>query len=62
MVLPRAVVIYNEPPFDLTGEVSTQLNKVLKSVTLAAEDAPAPAPAAARPAQQGQGQQAPRRN
>lgn len=64
MVLPRAVVIYNDPPFDLTGEVSAQLNKVLKAVALAAEENPAPTPAANnRPAQgQSPAQQAPRRN
>ncbi|MXP63222.1 OmpH family outer membrane protein [Roseomonas sp. M0104] len=53
LVLPRPLVIYNEPPFDLSQEVSTQLNKVLKSVKVAAEEntAPTPAPAASRPAQ-----------
>ncbi|KAA2212722.1 OmpH family outer membrane protein [Teichococcus oryzae] len=55
LVLPRPLVIYNEPPFDLSPEVTTQLNKILKSVTLPPEGA---TPAAARPAQD----QAPRRN
>jgi Skp family chaperone for outer membrane proteins len=62
LVLPRPMVIYNEPPFDLSPEVSTQLNKILKSVTLPAEGA---APAAASPAASRPGQapaQAPRRN
>ena len=59
MVLPRPLVIWNEPPFDLTGEVSGQLNRVLKSVNLPADETPAPA--ASRPAQGG-GNQAPRRN
>lgn len=60
LVLPRPLVIFNEPPFDLTPEVATQLNKILKSVTVPAEDAPAPAAANnnQRPAQNGnQGQQ-----
>ena len=52
LVLPRPLVIYNEPPFDLTEEVSGQLNRVLRTVTLPAESA-APA-AAAAPAQQPQ--------
>lgn len=55
LVLPRPLVIYNDPPFDLTDEISQQLNKVLRSVTLAKEEA-APAaqaePQAAKPAQQ----------
>jgi hypothetical protein len=60
LVLPRPLVIYNDPPFDLTPEVATQLNKILKSVSVPAEDAPAAAaaPAGQRPAQGGnQGQQ-----
>ncbi|MBP0465516.1 OmpH family outer membrane protein [Roseomonas sp. PWR1] len=64
IVLPRPLVIFNEPPFDLTTEVAAQLNRMIPSVTLPAEAAPAPAQAAqpqpARPAG-GQGQQ-PRRN
>jgi Skp family chaperone for outer membrane proteins len=59
LVLPRPLVIFNEPPFDLTGEVSAQLNKVLKTVNLPAEETPAAAPAAAQRPAQGQ---APRRN
>ena len=55
LVLPRPLVIYNDPPFDLTDEISQQLNKALRSVTLAKEEA-APAaqaePQAAKPAQQ----------
>ncbi|WP_419898020.1 OmpH family outer membrane protein [Roseomonas sp. USHLN139] len=63
LVLPRPVVIFNEPAFDLTEEVSTQLNKVLKAVAVAPEEATPAAAPAARPAQGGgQGQQAPRRN
>ncbi|MBX6740990.1 MAG: OmpH family outer membrane protein, partial [Acetobacteraceae bacterium] len=30
MVLPRPLVIYNDPPFDLTEEVAQQFNKVLR--------------------------------
>ncbi len=68
LVLPRPFVIYNEPPFDLTGEVAQHLNRALRSVTIppeetAGESAP-PAPrgssgqqqpssAPAAPAQQG---------
>jgi hypothetical protein len=40
LVLPRPLVIFNEPPFDLSAEVSTQLNRVLRTATLPAEDAP----------------------
>ena len=64
LVLPRPLVIYNEPPFDLTEEVAQQFNKTLRSVQMPPEStaessaAPAAAPAAAqRPAaQQGQPQ------
>lgn len=51
LVLPRPLVIFNEPPFDLTAEVAAQLNRRLPSVTLPGE-APAAQP---RPAQQRQG-------
>lgn len=52
LVLPRPLVIYNEPPFDLTEEISAQLNRVLRSVNLPPENAaPAPAAAPAAPAQ-----------
>jgi Skp family chaperone for outer membrane proteins len=55
MVIPRPLVIYNEPGFDITEEVSAQMNRVLRTVNLPAEGAPpgegaapaAPAPAAA---------------
>jgi Skp family chaperone for outer membrane proteins len=51
LVLPRPLVIYNEPPFDLTEEVAQQINKVLKSVTMPPEGTPAAeAPAASTPA------------
>jgi Skp family chaperone for outer membrane proteins len=64
LVLPRPLVIYNDPPFDLTAEVAQQLNRVLRNVTVPPEEA-VPAPAAA-PAAQGQRPpaqgQAPRRN
>jgi Skp family chaperone for outer membrane proteins len=54
IVLPRPLVIFNEPQFDLTEEVAAQLNRMIPSVTLPAEagEAPArPAQAPARPAQ-----------
>jgi Skp family chaperone for outer membrane proteins len=62
LVLPRPLVIFNDPPFDLTEEVAQQFNRVLRSVTMppdtagggeapaaqapARPAAPAPAPAA----------------
>jgi len=33
-------VIYNEPGFDITEEVSAQMNRVLRQVNLPAEGAP----------------------
>lgn len=54
LVLPRPLVIFNEPPFDLTAEVAAQLNRRLPSVTLPGEAPAAPA-AQQRPAQQRQG-------
>ncbi|MBE9606309.1 OmpH family outer membrane protein [Acetobacteraceae bacterium H6797] len=63
LVLPRPLVIYNEPPFDLTDEVSAQLNRVLRTVNIPPEGAaPAPAPAAAGAAPAAPTQQQPRRN
>jgi Skp family chaperone for outer membrane proteins len=66
LVLPRPLVIFNDPPFDLTEEVATQFNKVLKSVNMppeasgtetpASASAPAARPASP-PAAQGQPQQ-----
>lgn len=53
LVLPRPLVIFNDPPFDLTEEVAQQFNRVLRSVTMPAEAAASPAaatPAAERPA------------
>lgn len=53
-VVPRQLVIYNEPGFDITDEVAAQLNRVLRTVNLPPEgEMPAPqaAPAAGqRPA------------
>jgi hypothetical protein len=43
IVLPRALVIFNEQGFDLTDEVSAQMNRVLRSVNLPAEGAEPPA-------------------
>lgn len=58
IVLPRPLVIMNEPAFDLTSEVAQQFNRVLRQVTIPAESdgtvnppAPGAAPTApARPA------------
>jgi len=69
IVLPRPLVIYNDPPFDLTQEIAVELNRVLPRISLPADagETPAPSPPRAqqqpRPqggAQQPQGQ--PRRN
>jgi Skp family chaperone for outer membrane proteins len=67
IVLPRPLIIFNEPAFDLTEEVAQALNRAIRNVTIPPEDAPAgeqPRPAAERqpqPQQPRQGQ-APRRN
>ena len=72
LVLPRPLVIFNDPPFDLTEEVATQFNKVLKSVNMPPEasgteaapataNAPAAANAPARPAAPPAGQPQQRR-
>jgi Skp family chaperone for outer membrane proteins len=61
VVLPRPLVIFNESGFDLTDEISAQMNRVLRSVNLPPEGAapiempaggaaPAPAPSAPAPA------------
>lgn len=56
LVLPRPLVIMNEPPFDLTEEIAQQFNRVLPRVTIPAESdgrnppTPPAAPAGARPA------------
>jgi len=52
IVLPRQVVVFNLPGFDLTEAVTAQLNTVLRSVTLPADAAapPPPAPPPAPPA------------
>jgi len=61
IVLPRPLVIYNEPAFDLTAEVAQALNRTLRSVEIAPEE-PAPGeeprPAAQQPPPQRQPQQA----
>lgn len=70
LVLPRQVVIFNEPAFDLTAEVTQRFNQALRGVTIPPEGAVPPAPAAAEnttpppppaaprpPAQQGQRRQ-----
>ncbi|PWS34901.1 hypothetical protein DFH01_21370 [Falsiroseomonas bella] len=68
LVLPRQLAILSEPGFDVTDEVSAQLNRVLRSVNLPAEGEMPAAPAAEgqpQPAQQQRPaaqQQQPRRN
>jgi Skp family chaperone for outer membrane proteins len=49
LVLPRPLVIFNEPPFDLTEEVSQQFNRMLRNVSMPAEPGAAPAAPAATP-------------
>ncbi len=48
LVLPRPLVIMNQPPFDLTEEVAQQFNRALPRLTLAADSdgrtPPAPPP------------------
>jgi Skp family chaperone for outer membrane proteins len=56
IVLPRPLVIYNDPPFDLTQEIAVELNRVLPRLNLPAEAAEAPAPAQPRAQQQPQRQ------
>lgn len=48
IVLPRPLVIYNDPPFDLTQEIAVELNRVLPRLNLPAEAAETPAPAQPR--------------
>jgi Skp family chaperone for outer membrane proteins len=60
LVLPRPLVIFNEQGFDITDEVSAQMNRALRTVTLPAEGAE-PAPAAAAGARPGAPAQPPRR-
>jgi Skp family chaperone for outer membrane proteins len=58
LVLPRPLVIFNEPPFDMTEEVAVQLNRMITNVNLPPDPSaappprpattPAPAPAAPR--------------
>jgi len=50
LVLPRPLVIFNEPPFDLTEEVAAQLNRMIPHVTIPAEEG-VPAAQPQRPAQ-----------
>lgn len=54
-VVPRQLVIFNEPGFDITDEVAAQLNRVLRTVNLPPEgQMPPAAPAAAAPRPGGQ--------
>lgn len=58
LVLPRPMVIFNDPPFDLTEEVAQQFNRALRSVNMPAETAGGE-PAAAAPARPAQPAPAP---
>ncbi|MGK7861367.1 OmpH family outer membrane protein [Falsiroseomonas sp. E2-1-a4] len=54
IVLPRPLVIFNDAAFDLTDEISAQMNRVLRSVNMPAEGAaPTEAPAGGAPAANG---------
>jgi Skp family chaperone for outer membrane proteins len=63
MVVPRPLVIMNDPAFDLTEEVAQQFNRTLRQVTIPPDsdgaNPPAPPTPAARPAAPAQ---QPRRN
>jgi Skp family chaperone for outer membrane proteins len=58
LVLPRPLIIFNEPAFDMTEDVAVQLNRMISSVNLPPDPSaappprpattPAPAPAAPR--------------
>ncbi|MCA3313514.1 MAG: OmpH family outer membrane protein [Roseomonas sp.] len=58
LVLPRPLIIYNEPAFDMTEDVAVQLNRMITAVNLPPDPSaappprptatPAPAPAAPR--------------
>ena len=60
LVLPRPLVIFNDPPFDLTEEVAQQFNRVLRNVTMPPDAAGGgEAPAAQAPARPAAPAQAP---
>lgn len=61
LVVPRQLVIFNDPAFDLTQEIAQQFNRQLRSVTIPPEGAAPAADAPAAPAQPpaAQGQQRP---
>lgn len=56
LVLPRPLVIFNDAPFDLTDEISQQVNRVLRNVSLPPEGQAPAAPAAGQPGAPPQGQ------
>jgi len=68
IVIPRPLVIMNDPGFDLTEEVAQQFNRVLRQVNIGPDSdgssppAPPGAAPAARPAAQPAQPQPPRRN
>lgn len=57
IVVPRQLVIFNEPGFDITDEVAAQLNRVLRTVNLPPEGEMPAAPAAPAAAQRPAGAQ-----
>jgi Skp family chaperone for outer membrane proteins len=59
LVLPRPLVIFNDPPFDITEEVAVQLNRMITNVNLPPDPSAAPPRPAATPAP---APAAPRRN
>jgi Skp family chaperone for outer membrane proteins len=59
-VVPRQLVIFNEPGFDITDEVAAQLNRVLRQVNLPPEGQMPAAPQASAPRPPAAGQQQPR--
>jgi Skp family chaperone for outer membrane proteins len=62
MVLPRPLVIFNEPPFDMTEEVAVQLNRMISNVNLPPDPSAAPAPPPRPTATPAPAPAAPRRN
>ncbi|MCU0944878.1 MAG: OmpH family outer membrane protein [Rubritepida sp.] len=63
LVLPRPLVIMNDPGFDITEDVAQQFNRAMRTVNIPPETDGVAAPAPAQPAaQRPPAQQAPRRN
>lgn len=63
MVLPRPLIIMNDPVFDITEDVASQFNRTMRTVNIPADtDGAAPPPPPQPAAQRPPAQQAPRRN